>query len=94
MKDIRGNELTLEMAEALMARAKSRRRKDPTPKGYAAVPGTGPSGETCRSCRHMAPQRFAKTYNKCGLMQSYWTGGRGTDVLARSPACRRWEPKA
>jgi hypothetical protein len=60
------------------------------PKGYAAMPGTGPAGETCKSCGHLYRNRLAKTYLKCGLMKAHWTGGAGTDVLARSPACRNW----
>lgn len=67
------------------------RRKDPAPAGYAATPGTGPDGETCKSCRHYVRRQFAKTYLKCGLMAHAWTGGRKTDVLAASPACVRWE---
>ena len=27
----------------------------------------------------------------CGLMRKYWTNGPGTDILARSPACKKWE---
>ncbi|MDH4229985.1 MAG: hypothetical protein OEW11_09640 [Nitrospirota bacterium] len=59
--------------------------------GYAAQPGTGPAGETCGTCRHLARVQKAKTYRKCGLMQKHWTGGRGTDVKSASPACRHWE---
>lgn len=61
------------------------------PKGYAAMPGTGPEGETCGSCGHLYRNRLAKTYLKCELMQRFWTGGAGTDVRARSPACRNWQ---
>jgi hypothetical protein len=58
--------------------------------GYAASPGTGPKGETCGSCQHLYRKRMAKTYLKCALMSAMWTGGHGTDVLARSPACVMW----
>lgn len=58
--------------------------------GYAAPPGTGPAGETCRSCAHLVRKHLARTYLKCGLMQAVWTGGAGTDVRASSPACVRW----
>lgn len=61
-------------------------------KGYAAPPGTGPVGERCRSCKHLARKGRAKTYLKCGLMRRHWTNGPGTDILAKSPACRHWEP--
>ena len=66
------------------------KRKDPTPAGYAAPPGTGPEGETCGGCRNLVRQEYAKTYLKCGLNLERWTGGRKTDVLARSPACAKW----
>lgn len=67
-------------------------RRKTVPKGYAAPPGSGPDGETCRSCRHYAHKGGgAKSYPACGLMASSWTNGPGTDIKAKSPACRRWE---
>ncbi|WP_056212978.1 hypothetical protein [Methylobacterium sp. Leaf94] len=62
--------------------------------GYAFPPGTGPEGETCGSCGHLTRIRLASTYSKCGLARARWTGGKATDVLLRSPACRRWEARA
>jgi hypothetical protein len=59
--------------------------------GYAATPGSGPAGETCRTCKHLHRKRLAGTYLKCGLMSAVWTGGAATDVKAGSPACSRWE---
>lgn len=59
--------------------------------GHAALPGTGPAGETCRSCLHLVRKEMSRTYLKCGLMQAYWTGGGWTDVRAGDAACRRWE---
>jgi hypothetical protein len=73
-------------------RKRRKRRLAGRPLGYAALPGTGPEGETCKTCAHLYRNRMAKTYLKCGLMRAVWTGGGATDVLARSPACRRWEP--
>lgn len=71
-----------------------RKLRGPSKKnGYAWQPGTGPEGETCGSCQHLYRNRMAKTYLKCGLMQSVWTGGAKTDVLARSPACKKWEAR-
>lgn len=69
------------------------RRKDPRPAGYPAPPGSGPDGETCRTCRHLVHVVHAKSYPKCGKFSANWTGGRKTDVLVRSPACRMWEPE-
>jgi hypothetical protein len=56
--------------------------------GYIMPPGTGPAGETCGSCRHIARSR---RFRKCGLARMKWTHGFKTDILARSPACSRWE---
>lgn len=73
-------------------------RRDPSPNGYAAKPGTGPDGETCKSCTNV--RRFStgdgtlsgKTWNKCDVFKRFWawTSGRATDVLAGSPACSFW----
>lgn len=64
----------------------------PRPKGlYAALPGTGPAGETCGSCQHIARRRMAGVYLKCELTRAAWTRGAGTDIRARSPACSKWE---
>ena len=60
--------------------------------GYIAQPGTGPAGETCKSCEHYCRLGgHAKVYLKCGLMRDRWTNGAGTDIKARSPACSKWE---
>lgn len=61
--------------------------------GYAADPGTGPRGETCQSCKYIARKDCAKTYLKCLLRRKQWTGGQGTDIRAKSPACRFWEKR-
>ena len=69
------------------------RKKPRTPRGYAALPGTGPDGETCKSCEHIVRLAYGKVYRKCGLMEHIWTGGPRSDILAGAPACRRWEAK-
>jgi hypothetical protein len=62
------------------------------PKGYVAPPGSGPESETCGSCEHIVRcVRGRKRWHKCGLNVDRWTHGRGSDVLARTPACREWE---
>src|SRR5207344_834274 len=48
------------------------------PRGYAHHPGTGPAGETCRSCQHRIQFR---RWNKCDLARGKWTGGRASDIL-------------
>jgi hypothetical protein len=65
------------------------------PRGYVCPPGTGPRGETCRTCKNANRMRGgSKRWIKCGLNRARWTGGRATDILARSPACRKWERNA
>lgn len=62
--------------------------------GYAAQPGTGPEGETCKTCKHLRRKSLAKVYLKCELMRPVWTGGAKTDIKAKSPACAKWEAQA
>uniref|UniRef100_A0A6M3M840 Uncharacterized protein n=1 Tax=viral metagenome TaxID=1070528 RepID=A0A6M3M840_9ZZZZ len=61
-----------------------RSRTATKPQGHYAPPGSGPPGETCGTCRHLAPFR---RWHKCQRAQSWWTGGRGTDVRKKDPAC-------
>lgn len=68
-------------------------RSSPVPRGHVLPPGSGPAGETCGSCRHLARVVLAKTYRKCGLNRANWTGGGATDVRARDAACAKWEAK-
>lgn len=72
------------------AERKKMNRRTPVPRGHAWKPGTGPTGETCGTCRHLYRNRMAKTYLKCALMQVQWTGGAGTDVRAKDAACKFW----
>lgn len=58
------------------------------PRGYFYHPGTGPTEETCKTCKHIAD--FGR-WKKCNLNRARWTGGRGTDILTGSPACKYWE---
>lgn len=63
--------------------------------GTAAKPGTGPFGETCKTCAHYVVTRpGAGKYRKCGLMRQHWTGGPGTDIKASYPACKFWASAA
>lgn len=64
------------------------------PNGYFMPPGTGPAGEKCATCLHItAKGNVAGRYLKCLRMEAKWTGGRKTDILARSPACSAWAPR-
>ena len=67
------------------------KRKDPVPRGHYRPKGTGPTGETCKSCRHLVRKTMAKTYLKCGLARAIWNGGRASDVRASDAACEGWE---
>jgi hypothetical protein len=78
---------------ALTPAERKRLRGGPQPKGYAAPPGSGPAGETCGTCDHLARvQPGNRSFPKCGLMERGWTGGTASDVRVRSPACSRWAP--
>ena len=72
-------------------RKRMRRRASNAARGYAAPPGTGPEGETCRSCRHLARVRYSRTFLKCELNRAAWTKAPWTDIRAGSPACRKWQ---
>lgn len=78
--------------ETVTVTVKPRGKHYVTPRGYAWQPGTGPEGETCGSCKHHVRRHFAKVYHKCDLVS--WTNGRATDILTKSPACKKWEAKA
>lgn len=58
------------------------------PRGYADHPGTGPIGQTCKTCQWIIKFR---RWNKCEKSAHRWTGGRGSDILAGAPACRLWQ---
>jgi hypothetical protein len=57
-------------------------------KGYAARPGSGPVGETCRSCANAVSHETSRRYWKCALIKP--THGPGTDIRLKSPACAYW----
>lgn len=61
--------------------------------GYAAPPGTGPAGETCKTCRHKrtASNTGRKSWIKCYHPLAYRSSCTATDIKAGSPACKHWE---
>lgn len=71
-------------------------RKPTVKNGYAAPPGTGPEGKKCKDCAHKNSMSNggAKHFIKCNLRRATWTHGEGTDILARSPACSKFEGAA
>jgi hypothetical protein len=60
----------------------------PTP----APPGTGPAGETCKTCAFYRRVRWqAGVHLKCERIKKRWTHGLGTDIKANWPACAEWQ---
>lgn len=90
MNDLFGQ---LVVEKSLPAAAGETKRRPTPPKGYAAPPGTGPTGETCGTCRHIAHTGNAGKYKKCLLQRHRWTGGPGSDIRSKSAACSRWQLK-
>ncbi len=85
--------IVIENIDLIGETVRTENRKTPAPKGYAAQPGSGPAGETCGSCFHAIAtgDNPPRTYYKCQLLRPYWTGGYGTDILLKAPACCWWE---
>lgn len=83
------HELFPEMRAAAL---RPKRRRDPVPRGHAWKPGTGPEGETCKTCAHRVRLHYHnKVYQKCGKNEAGWTHGRGSDIRVADPACKFWE---
>ena len=86
-----GRTVTIPIAKAPV-RTRPKRRE--VAKGYAAKPGTGPDGETCRTCRHATCHDWGnRNYWKCGLRKASWTRGTASDIRLKSPACELWAAK-
>ena len=85
MRDMFGNEVTVEEAKRLLkAKAKPQKR------GYAAPPGTGPVGETCKTCGHYrSVNGGSKSFPKCNLMRASWNHSYGSDILAQGTGLPR-----
>lgn len=59
---------------------------------YPFKPGSGPKGETCRTCDNATcKEHHGKRYWKCSLVVP--TFGPGTDIRLKTPACRAWRAK-
>ena len=80
MKDLFGNDMADQDAK-------------PRPRAYPAMPGSGPAGETCKTCslRRAKETGSMKRYYKCRLVQP--TSGGATDIRLKSPACKFWTNK-
>lgn len=61
-------------------------------KGSAAPIGSGPRGETCGTCKHAYSRNGGRrNYWKCDLVKA--TGGPGSDIRLKWPACSRFDQK-
>lgn len=92
--DMRADECRRHMAEA---RRNQGQRKPTVLNGYAAPPGTGPEGKTCKDCAHkhsMSSNSGSKHFIKCDANRERWTHGEGSDIRAGSPACRAFQERA
>jgi len=59
-----------------------------------ALIGSGPSGETCGSCKHCSQVQYHdKPYRKCDLVKVSWSHGTGSDIKTGWSACRCWESR-
>lgn len=60
--------------------------------GYAAPPGTGRAGETCKTCRYKRTASTGrKSWIKCYHPLAYRSNCTATDIKASAPACKHWE---
>lgn len=94
--DMATAEYQARQAEYRLRMVYPKQRKPTVKNGYAAQPGTGPAGEVCKSCVHklsMESNSGSKRFIKCELRRATWTHGEGTDIVAHSPACNKWEKK-
>ncbi len=56
--------------------------------------GTGPAGATCNICANYRRVKYhGKIFLKCGLMETSWTHGPGSDIKAKWPACSYYEKR-
>ena len=81
-------------APLVQLKREGKKRKPTKANGYAALPGTGPAGETCGTCAHHVRRRWSKVYNKCALRVDDWTMSTGTDIRVSSPACSKFKKQS
>lgn len=61
-------------------------------RGYAAAPGSGPSAETCGSCRHIKGVTRNEYASACDIAKR-GSFGVAIFISPTSPACCRWEAR-
>ncbi len=79
-----------ELEAAMAGKLRGPRRHKAGPKGHPMPPGSGPSGSTCRDCRHYAV--VSRRYRKCEANAANWTHSIASDIRARDPACAVFAP--
>lgn len=52
---------------------------------YAEMPGTGPTGTTCKTCAALTYTGNQRKHPKCG--RTAFTHGDATSILTSSPSC-------
>lgn len=78
-------------AKLILSAAAQKRRNADMPRGSFAPIGSGPAGETCKTCKHSYCRKMGNTYWKCDLVKA--TGSPKTDIRLKWAACRGWEKK-
>lgn len=84
-RDIFGNEVSIKFGDGT-----PKKNRD-TPRGNASPIGSGPAGETCRTCAHSYCYECAKRYWKCDLVKP--THSPKTDIRLKWAACSQWEKR-
>lgn len=90
MTDLFGGLPSYRTRDGRTVEVKQRGKHYVEPRGYAARPGTGPKGETCKSCRYSVTSPRRGRWTKCRLTEACWTKTRRTDILLGAAACSKW----
>ncbi len=96
MSDLFGNPVERPPSSPSMSPEERRRLRERTTNPKARASGLpGPSGEKCKTCIHAKANtmRSRKRFYKCAIAQRKATGGPGTDIRLKDPACSRHEKK-
>jgi len=93
LKDLLGKDIPDKEFALTPTERKKLHRKSTQPKGHAGTPGRGPAGETCGTCAaYTLRNGGARNYRKCFKNRGRWTGGPGSDIRKKDPACELFVP--
>ena len=59
-------------------------------RGYVSPPGTGPAGETCRTCRNARPVDCNSRVWFCDMVPDS-RADRGAEISLATKSCGRWQ---